>query len=389
MRGLRAARWPAAAGALLIAVNLRPAVASLSPLLPQVRADLGLSRAFAGLLTTVPVLCFGLLAPVATRLGRRAGLEWALLWGMVLLVAGIVLRSSGGLMTVLVGTVVLGAGITVGNVLVPALVKRDFAATAGRTMALYMTFLTAGAALAGGLTGPLESGFALGWRGGLALWAVLAFVATLTWLPTLRARDRGIVGPGAAGITSVWRSGRARALAVFMGMQSGAFYAVLAWLPALLDDHGYGTTDVAVALSLYNILGVLTALATPSIAARMRSQAGIAAVIGAGWLLGLLGLLFAPGAALVWSAVMGLAQGAGISLATVLMVLRASSVETARDLSGMSQTLGYALAALAPYAVGLLRDASGSWSAPLVLLIGVVVVMAVAGVIVGRPGQIE
>jgi CP family cyanate transporter-like MFS transporter len=363
---------------LLIALNLRAAIAGLSPLLPDVRADLGLSRAAAGLLTTLPLVCFAVLSPPAALLGRRIGIEMALMLAMVGLVAGSLLRTLlPGVGWMVVGTGVIGAAITVGNVLVPSAVKRDFADRQGLVTGLYTAALTAGAALASAVSAPLAHHAGLGWRGSLLAWAVLAALAGVVWLPQLRAHqsaDRLPIGTG----SSVWRSPVTWALAVFMGMQALAFYAMLAWLPALLQDAGVAAVGAGWALALFNLLGIASALVLPGLAGRRADQRSLALLVSGGWALGVAGLLAAPSLYLLWSPIAGLAQGAGISLALTLIVLRARHPAAARDLSGTVQSVGYLIGASGPLLLGALRDASGGWAVPLLALLGVIAVMAMA-----------
>ncbi|WBB67951.1 MFS transporter [Micromonospora sp. WMMD812] len=368
-------------GVLLLALNLRAAIAALAPLLPDVRADLHLGSGAAGLLTTLPVLCFGLLSPFAALLGRRIGVETALLAAMLGILAGSVLRATPGLWWVVAGTVVIGAGITVGNVLVPSVVKQDFPDRQGPVTALTTAALTGGAAVAAAVAAPLAH-TGLGWRGALLLGGGLAAVAALAWLPQLRRRH---VAPVlAVGRTSVLRSPVTWALAAFMGMQSLTYYALLAWLPTIVRDAGVSAAGAGWALGLFNLLGIATAVAAPALASRLRSQRGFGVLVAATWGAGLLGLLVAPSLYLLWATVTGLAQGAGIGLALALLVLRAGTPQGARDLSGTVQSVGYLVGSTGPLLVGVLRDRTGGWGLPLGALCVAAVVMATAALWAGR-----
>jgi CP family cyanate transporter-like MFS transporter len=372
-------------GVVLLALNLRAAIAGLAPLLPDVRIDLGLASGTAGLLTTLPVLCFGLLSPFAALLGRRIGIEAALLLAMLGIVAGSLVRTVPGFWWMVAGTAVVGAGITVGNVLVPSIVKQDFPDRQGPVTALTTAALTGGAALAAAATAPLAH-TGLGWRGALLLVGGLAAVAAVAWLPQLRHRH---VAPMVRlGGTAVLRSPITWQLAVFMGMQSLTYYAVLAWLPTLLRDGGVSVAGAGWALALFNLLGIATAVAAPALAARRRDQRGLALLACATWAVSLLGLLLLPSLYLLWAALAGLAQGAGIGLALALLVLRARTPESARDLSGAVQSVGYLLGSTGPVVLGVLHDASDGWTVPLVALCLAIALMAVAALGAGRDRQV-
>lgn len=372
-------------GIVLLAFNLRAAIAGLAPLLPDVRLDLGLGSGTAGLLTTLPVLCFGLLSPAAALLGGRIGVERALLVAMLGIVVGSLVRTAPGIWWMITGTVLIGAGITVGNVLVPSVVKQDFPQRQGSVTAATTAALTGGAALAAAVTAPLAHG-GWGWRGALLVVGAPAAVAAALWLPQLRRRH---VAPTLArNVTALLRSPVTWALAAFMGMQSLTYYAMLAWLPTLLRDEGVSAADAGWALALFNLLGIATAVLTPAVATRLRDQRGIGLLVCATWAVCLLGLLGAPPLYLLWATLGGLAQGAGIGLALALLVLRARTPESARDLSGTVQSVGYLLGATGPLLVGLLRDGSGGWVLPLSALCVAVVVMTVAALAAGRDRQV-
>ncbi|MBO0826855.1 MAG: MFS transporter [Streptosporangiales bacterium] len=380
--------WAGVARIVLVAANLRAAIAALAPVLPQVRDDLGLTRGTAGLLTTVPVLCFGLLAPAAGMLGRRFGSDRVLFAGLLAIAVGVAVRSQGTAYAAFAGTVVLGLGITVGNVVVPPVVKRDFPAHTGAVTSAYTASLTGGAAVAAAATAPLALSAGLGWRIGLLVWALPALVAAAVWLPRRRALPAPELVEETAQVPHgrVWRSGVAWAIAAFMATQSLLFYAMTAWLPALLQDGGVGAEPAGIALSEFSLVGIAGSLAVPFVGRRVPHRVLGVAVAGL-WCVSLVGLLTARGAYPVWTTVSGLAQGAGIALALTFVVDRAGSARTAHSLSGMVQGVGYVFAATGPFVLGSLRDAAGSWSAPLWALLAVTLCLSVFAVLTGRPPE--
>ena len=373
------------AAVLLTGLNLRGAIAAVSPVLPEVRAELALSPALAGLLTTLPVLCFAALAPAAAWVGRRIGPERTVLAGLIAIAAGTALRVLDGAPVLLAGTFLIGAAMTLGNVLLPAVVKREFPARAGSVTGLYTGALTAGAALTAALTAPLAAGW--GWRGGLAAWAVLALAAAVVWIVATRgAGDPGPPPGAAAGRGGLWRSPVAWALTAVLAAQSALYYVITAWLPTVLvEDAGADLRTAALAASLFQVLGIPGTVLVPALVGRRRGQGWLGVVIAAAWAVTAAGLLAAPAAWPVWVTVGGLAQGAGISLAFTLVVLRAADEDAARRLSSMSQLVGYGVGALGPLAAGGLYAATGGWTTPLLLLVALSAGMAAAALAAGRP----
>ncbi|HEY0776141.1 MAG TPA: MFS transporter [Nocardioidaceae bacterium] len=384
--GVRRDRWVTLGALLLVALNLRIAITSVSPVLAELRDDLGLSRGAAGLLTTLPVVCFGLVAPLAAALGRRLGNERALGWALVALVVGILVRSAGDVPTLFAGTVLLGSAIALGNVLVPALVKQDLSEVSGPAMSLYTVCLTGGAAIAAGGAAALAS-MGWTWRAALAaaaLPALLAVVAFTLWAWRRVRSSRGTTtAPALLGgqVAVVWRSRTAWQLALFLAAQSTLFYSVLAWLPLLLQERGVSVGTSGLMLSTYNLLGIVGALAVPRLLRVGRDQRAVATVTMAGWIVGLAGLWALPGWYPLWSALLGVVQGAGITVALTLVVLRARDSQVARELSGMVQTTGYLMAAGGPALVGSLRDGFGGWGPSFVVMImvGFLSVLAARG----------
>jgi MFS transporter, CP family, cyanate transporter len=313
---------------------------------------------------------------------------------MVVLAAACALRLLPAAAWFFAGTLVLGAAIAVGNVLTPTLVKQHLAGRSthlvGVATGLYTAALIGGAAVASAISAPLADTGA-GWRGALLVWAAPALLAAVAWSVLVR-RPAGVGVPVEGNVQpgtreGVREDGRVRptvtrswvtwALAVFMGTQSLAYFAVLAWLPALLRDNGIDAQQAGLALSLFNLLGIATALVTPTLAGRMTDQRALALSVCGLWAIGTLGLLVDPGLYLVWSVLTGLAQGAAISLALALIVLRARTPDIARQLSGTVQSVGYLIGAVGPFALGALRDATQGWSASLVALLAAVTIMAI------------
>jgi CP family cyanate transporter-like MFS transporter len=243
---------------VVVAVNLRPAVAGVGPVLPEVRAGLPLSGAGAAVLTTLPVLCFGLLATVAPRMARRFGIEPVLVGVMAALAAGALVRVLDGPPLLFAATVVAGGAIAIGNVLIPPLVKRDFPDRSGLMMGVYTMAVSGSAAVAAGLAVPLANASDLGWRGALGFWAIPAAVAALAWLPRMRGHTRP-AAPQAA--RSLLREPLAWQVTVFFGLQSLSFYAVLAWLPSMYRDFG---STPAVAGFLLSFSGIVPRCRSPS-----------------------------------------------------------------------------------------------------------------------------
>ncbi|MEU6841963.1 MFS transporter [Streptomyces sp. NPDC046716] len=381
-----------AAGILLIAMNLRPGVVSVSPELDAIRDSTGLSGSMAGLLTTLPILCFGILAPFAAKLSRRIGMTRALGAMMMLLTAGIALRLAPGLPALFAGTALIGAAISLSNVLVPSIIKRHFHRHTGLMMGLYSVALFCGAALAAGVTVPLGDALGLGWRGAIGVWAVLSALALLLWVPQLRRPDVPPATPTTASTarTPLRRSPLAWQVTLAMGLQSLQYYACAAWIPAMLTSEGMSSTEAGWMLSLMSLVGIAGSLVFTALVGRLRNQVPFS-VVGTLLFLGsLIGLIVAPvGGAYAWMLMQGFGSGLLISTALAVIVLRSPDAARAAEMSGMAQGVGYLLAAAGPFLLGALHDATGGWTVPLTLLAVLCVPMGIAGVGAGRVRHLD
>src|SRR5215210_525054 len=376
-------------GIVLLAANLRPALTALAPLIGEIRTDSGISNGVAGLLTALPLLAFGVLSPIASLLAHRFGMERLLLASMLVLAAGILLRSAGAVTALFLGTAVLGAAIAIGNVLLPGLVKREFPERVGLMTSTYSTALAVSAAIAAGASFPVAD--QVGWRGSLALWALPAFVAAAAWLPQARRVRTANASPAATqGVSGPWRSALAWQVTLFMGLQSLGYYVVLTWLPEILQEEaGMSAARAGWMLALAQAVGIVSIFLAPVLAGRRPSQHGVvlAAVTLTG--AGALGLLIAAETATaLWVVLLGLGQGACFSLALTFFALRAPDSEHAAALSGMAQSVGYLLAAVGPFLFGLLRDTTHAWTVPLALLFAVAACLLLTGLGAARDAHV-
>jgi CP family cyanate transporter-like MFS transporter len=366
---------------VLMAINLRTIVVSLAPVVEDVRSDLGLSGAVGGLLTTLPVLCFGLLAPLAPVLARRIPIERLVVACGLLTAGAAALRGAGGVAPLFAGSLLAGAGIALAQAVLPMFVRTRFPAQAGSLMGAFTMSLTLGGTIAAGATVPLERLLDGGWATGLAVWAVPAALTTLLWLPA--ALGPGTLVRGAAP-PALLRRPLAWAVALFFGMQSLTFYAGLAWLPSILRDAGYDAGEAGALLALSALPSLLPAFLIPVLAARRSRQSGLLVGCVALTLTAVIGLLVAPGAAPLWMVVLGFGQGGTLGLGLILPVLRSGDAATVASLTAMTFCVGYLLAATGPALLGAVHDLSDGWTAPLVLLCAIAALQLVPGLPASR-----
>lgn len=354
----RAAGPVALASLLLVAFNLRPALTNVGPLLHAIEAQTGLSASSAAALTTLPVLCLGLAAASGPLVTARLGANGGVLMAILLVGVGLALRLLGGTGALFAGAAVSAAGIGLAGVLLPGIVKRDFPASAGFVTGLYTMALCIGAAAGAGLSVPLADLLGGAWAPALAAWALPAFLAAAVWIPTVLA-DAGPTRR-AAFPRGLMREPLAWQVLGFMGLQSSLAYILFGWAPAILQDRGLDPLEAGFAASLMSLFQAPAALLVPTLAGRLRDQRGLAVgllvVTAAAFLAVLYGPLGAIGPAM---GVLGAGLGATFGLGLTIIVLRAGDAAAAGALSAMAQAGGYSLAALGPFAFGLVREAGG------------------------------
>ncbi|MPV50556.1 MFS transporter [Pseudactinotalea sp. HY160] len=398
-------------GILLVAINLRPAITSVGPVLPLLGDDLALDASALGLLGALPVAVFGIVAVVVAPLVQRFGVERTTAGALALLTVATVLRSwPGPSANLWIGTVLIGAAIAVGNVVVPVIVKTSFPRSTALVTAVYVAVLGIFAGLAAALAVPLAEGSRLSWRFSLGVWAILTFAGLCFWTArALRARSPGAGGVlpvGAAGSASaerpahpalteqraqeaqkaggagVWRRATAWQISVYMGVQSSVFYVALTWLPTVEQELGVDPVAAGWHMFILQVAGVVGNLAAPALM-RIGGDQRVAAVLpGIAHLVGLAGIVFAPGLIVLWVAILGLGTGSAFVVALSLIAMRAHDLTTAGHLSSMAQAVGYVIAGLALFVAGPVQ----SWNSLAVL--GVIALVAVgvlvSGALAGR-----
>lgn len=400
-RAFGAGRLLALVGVLLVALSLRTPVAALSPILDRVGAEIALDAVVLGLIGAAPPLAFAASGFLAPGLGRRMGLERALVASLAAAVLGHVVRAvAPDAVALTLGTAVTLLGVGVGNVLLPSIVRRYFPDRVGLLTSLYATIMSISTTVPALIAVPVSD--AAGWRSSLAVWMLVSLIAAVPWVAMLLQRRAvsdpahtegpvaGVRGAGRLG-TRMLRSPTAWAIAVIFGSSSLSAYACFAWLPRLLVDHaGASEATAGALLALYSFMAFPSSILVPVLAARFPRSAPLLALAGAVFfVVGYLGLLIAPAAApAVWVGSAGLGPLL-FPLALVLINLRSASPASTVALSGVVQTIGYILGASGPFVVGVLHEASGSWVPPLVVLLVVVALILPAAAVLARGRMVD
>ena len=385
----RAQKALVAVGIVVLAFNLRPAAVSVGPVLHEMRSELGMSPTTAGVLTTLPTLAFALFGALAPTLARRLGLHRVTLLALGCVVVGLALRARTDSVPALLGLSLLAlGGMAAANVLLPSLVKLHFPHRVGFVTALYTTSLALGLTSASVLTVPVSEGLG-SWRWGLALWAVTALVAALPWFALLRHDRAPEETPHTVSLGEVARTRLGWAMAALFGLQSLQAYSIFGWFAQIYRDAGFDAGTSGLLLGAVTAVSIPLSFLMPTLVARRGDQRLLITVLVACYPVGYLGLILAPAAgAWLWALVVGVGT-ATFPVVLTLIGLRARTPAGTAALSGFTQSVGYLIAAVGPFGVGLLYDLTGGWTLPLSALIALTVPQLVAGLTVARPSYVE
>jgi CP family cyanate transporter-like MFS transporter len=378
---------------LLAAFNLRPAVTSLGALFEETRDGLHMSSGVAGVITSVPTLCFAVFGVAAPRLARRFGPAAVVCAGMAAVAVGTLVRPFlGGTAGFLAAGVLALAGMALSNVLMPVLVKRYFPDRVGTMTGLFSVGLTLGATLGSALTVPATNALGGDWRIGLALWSAPAVLALLAWLPAPLRHDRPTPPApttAGAGPVRVTRSRTAWALAVYFGLQATSAYVIMGWMPQIFRDAGIDAATAGLLSAVTMGFGLPLAFVLPTLAGRLRSQSVLPVVLGVCGIIGYAGLYAAPAAgAWLWAVLLGIAN-CSFPLVLALIGLRTRSAAGVTQLSAFVQSTGYLISIPGPMLVGVLYEHTGGWAVPIALMLGLLVPQIALGVLAGRARYVE
>jgi len=381
--------WLMALALVAVSANLRVAIASVPPLARTIASELDLSNAWIGAVTTLPVLCMGLVAPAAQRMGARVGAAASVQIAMIAVFAGVLLRWWGDqLWALYAGTLVAGFGIAVAGTLLPRLVKAVFPPErTGTITGLYMFAMMGGAAASSALSVPLAARFG-SWQGSLGSWSIPAAVGALAWAPVaLRLSRYRAANPVAATSHGLpWRHRTAWLIAAYLAVQSWQFYSSLAWIAPSYVARGWDPTTAGYLLSAFGGAQLISGLLGPVLTDKIHDHRAVLMPAASLGLVGMLGLLLAPDAAAwVWVCVLGLGQGAAFSLALVLLVDYAQTPAGSGRLTAMTFFVSYTIASFGPTVTGALRDLTGDFQV-IWLLMALMMLIQMALAMQMKPG---
>ena len=370
---------------IAFACGLRAPITGVGSLVGMITQELGLSATFTGMLTTIPLIMFGIFSVFVGKMANTIGAGKVTVIGLVLIIGGIIMRSYMGAGGLFLGTMVIGIGITVGNVLVPAIIKSEFPNKIGLLTAAYTTVMSIFAGISGGVSVPIAQKY--GWENSLSIWIVLIAIPLIIWLPNIRLK---LKAGSQNGNSSIVKNMMTWWISFYMGVQSLLFYGFIAWFASIVQSYGIDDKTAGYYNSIFILLGIPGAILVPMVMGPKRNHSIVGAFTGILYLIGLIALLFGSNhvALLITVISCGFCSGACISFSMALFGLHTRNAADTSKLSGFAQSIGYFIAATGPILMGKLYDITSSWIMPIVLLIIASAILTVLGILVGRKKMI-
>ena len=359
----------------------------------MIQPQYNLSGSAVGFITTLPLIAFAVVSPFVAKYSNRFGYVRSIIAAILFIMIGELLRSYTNSIGLFVGTSFLGVGIAMGNVLVPNIIKTRFPKSSGLMISLYISGMCVFAAIGAGVSIPLAKGLGLGWENSLASWFILALLTLLIWLPQLEKRKKVVEtisetessSVGGSEI-SIWKTSTAWWVTLFMGTQSLLFYTLVAWLPTIIVSKGMSDSFAGNMAFSFQLIAIPITLIVPVLCDRFKGQQTLVMLTCVSYLSGMIIFLLSESQIATLAAVvlMSLGMGGSISLSIAFISLRSHNAKRTSELSGMSQSAGYLLAAIGPFLMGLVYDHLHMWSIPILIMCGCIVLLAFCGYFAGR-----
>lgn len=377
-------------GVIIAAFNLRPAITSVGPLLGFIRDDIGFPNWGIAFLTSMPLIAFAIMSPLAPKLAHRTSNEFALLTGLFILMVGISLRSVSIVLFLFTGTLLIGFGIAVINVLLPGVIKGNFPTKVAIMTSLYTTSMSLFATIGSAVSIPVAEGVGFGWQIALLIWIIPAIIGFVLWGIIVKKKgfkqnEQSFYQEGKQQ-PKIWQDHFAWMIALFMGFQSALFYIMISWLPEMLINQGMSAVNAGFMLSLFQVIGIPVSFMMPMIAMRFVNQSKIVLIVNGIFILGIIGFLVETNIALTMIAVLlaGIGSSANFALSLLFLSIRAPNAEAASQLSGMAQSIGYIIAAFGPIVIGYIFDVTNNWSDAMYVVLLILLVVSFFGFKAGK-----
>ncbi|HAR73237.1 MAG TPA: MFS transporter [Flavobacteriaceae bacterium] len=385
--------WIGIVVVILVSTNLRAPITAVSPILDEMKSVLKIDNFQASLLTSIPLFVFAFFSILVSKVTAKINIRHGLIYSLIILIIGIYVRIYGNISMLYIGSLLIGLGICIGNVLTPAYIKNTFPTKIGIMTGIFSVSMSLIAALASGLSIAIGNWTNLGWKGSLGVWIIAAIAAliivcidsfkntTTTQQKTVQSEDVKF---------NIFKSKQAWNISIFMGLQSLIYYCLVALLPTLLIDFGMTKTNAGWVFSVLQLAMLPAMLVSPVLASRMKNPKIMIYITSALYFIGIITLLIFKAKFSYLSAILiGIAGGFAFSLSILFFSLRTKTMVGTIKISGMAQSVGYLIAAFGPPIFGKLYDIDSTWSYSLYFLMCCMMILTFFGIKASQPKFVE